>query len=783
MKYILSILFAVVLSLQATALPPLDEPIPFEKFHKQNMKVTPGLFTVYQDGSSYFLEIPASTLNTDLLVIGDIARGFANNIAQSSGVIRFGVGNGNVLNVTKEVYKEETSADFNQGFEELVQKSNLTPVSYVIPVVARGKDKKSYIIELTRELMEGGNLFSFKDFNELSSSDPARSGVQEVKVSGEGVVFSVLRTQTIPGNSVNGSKAVDKAVAYVLNLGLQRLPVSKMKVREADPRIGFATVAYNDFGKYPYGMRNVKVITKWNLNVRPVDQQKYNAGVLVTPAKAITIYIDKNTPALFLPYVKQGIAQWNAAFEKAGFKDVLVLAKGENENWLSAGKIQIKWGSGSGDVPVNLLSDPRTGEIYTAKMSISDQVVNDLLPSYFTKCSMKDPRILKDLYDPEVRGEILRWKVAQAMGEVLGMVPNLHGSAAYTPAQLRSGNWLKQHGFSSSVTDDTQFNFLVQAEDDVAVTDLMPRVSSYDELAIGWAYRLFADRNAEKKSLAALKPSDATLMFLEENKSDPFTRRGDVSSDQLEAAELAMNNLMRFYPQVEKISAEMKGGDDDWRKFKLLSSSYQKNFQLYTDHVASYIGGMSLRPVLRNYNEVPIVYTNKKDQKKAMALLNNWFFSGVPSWMQNKRMNLENNESEDTKMQNSMQDLLRKLISPEVLNNLIKAEYDLGNQAYTSLDLFEDLDRYVFKDFDSVNPLNEHTKLMQSKFIFDLADATVKNNFAAGLSDSSEVIHFYFVRTMKHIKELGEQHQDPKAKALYRMIREKVEKQMTQKKS
>nr|WP_315424246.1 zinc-dependent metalloprotease [uncultured Pedobacter sp.] len=781
MKYILSILFAVVLSLQAKALP-LDEPTPFEKFYKKQMKVTPGLFTVYQDGSNYFLEIPASTLNTDLLVIGDIARGFANNIAQSSGVIRFGVGNGNVLNVTKEVYKEETSADFNQGFEELVQKSNLTPVSYVIPVVARGKDKKSYIIELTHELIEGGNLFSFKDFSDLSSSDPARSGVQEVKASGEGVVFSVLRTQTVPGNSVNGSKAVDKAVAFVLNLGLQRLPVSKMKVRESDPRIGFATVAYNDFGKYPYGVRNVKVITKWNLNVRPADQQKYNAGVLVTPAKAITVYIDKNIPALFVPYVKQGIAQWNAAFEKAGFKEVLVLAKGENENWLSAGKIQIKWGGGSSDVQVNLLSDPRTGEIYTAKMNISDQMVNDLLPSYFTKCSMKDLRILTDLYNPEVRGEMMRWKVAQAMGEVLGMVPNLHGSSAYTPAQLRSGNWLKQHSFSSSVTDDTQFNFLVQPEDDVAVTDLMPRVSAYDELAIGWAYRVFADRNAEKKSLASLKPSNAALMFLEENKSDPFTRRGDVSSDQLEAAELAMNNLMRFYPQVEKVSAEMKGGDDDWRKFKLLSSAYQKNFQLYTDNVASYIGGTSLRPVLRNYNEVPVVYTTKKDQKKAMALLNNWFFSGVPSWMQNKRMNLENNESEDTKMQNSMQDLLRKLISPEVLNNLIKAEHTMGNQAYTSLDLFEDLDRYVFKDFDSVNPLNEHTKLMQSKFIFDLADATVKNNFAAGLSDSSEVIHFYFVRTMKHIKELAERHQDPKAKALYQMLREKVEKGINQKK-
>ncbi|MDO7744827.1 MAG: DUF5117 domain-containing protein, partial [Pedobacter sp.] len=360
MKYILCLLFAVVIvfsnaevkaqtkvkSKDKSAAPateaPADELKSFEKFFKKNMIVTAGHFPVYQDGSKYFLEISAAALNNDMLVIGDIVRGYANNIAQSSGVVRFNKGTGNNLNVTKEIYKEASSPDFNQGMEGLVQKSNLVPVSFVIPIEAAGKVKGSYIIDVTRQLMEGGDLFSFKDISDLSSSDAARSGVQQVKTSQNGVVFTVLRTQTQPGNSMNGSKAIDKAVAFVLNLAIQRLPDSQMKVREADVRVGFGNVNYNDFGKNPYGVRNVKVITKWNLEVKASDLKKYAAGELVEPLKPIKVFIDPLMPVLFVPYIKKAVQQWNTAFKAAGFKNALVILTDEKDNWLSAGKLLIK---------------------------------------------------------------------------------------------------------------------------------------------------------------------------------------------------------------------------------------------------------------------------------------------------------------------------------------------------------------------------------------------------------------------------------------------------------
>lgn len=780
MKYLLSILFTVAVFFRAIAAP-AEEPVPFEKFFKKTMKVTPGLFPVYQDGSKYYLEVPATALNNDILVIGDIARGFANNVSQSSGVIHFSIGTGNNLNVTKEVYKEAVSPDFNKGMEGLVQQSNLIPVSFVLHIEATGKAKKSYIIDMTRQLMEGGDLFSFKDFSGLSRSDAARSGIQQVKASANGVVFTVLRTQTDAGGTMNGVKTPDRATAFLLNLVIQRLPATNMKTREADPRIGFGTVNYNDFGKNPYGVRNVKVITKWNLEVAAADQKKYAAGELVNPVKPVKVFLDASIPSLFVPYIKDAVKQWNEAFQTAGFNNALVIATDENENWLSAGKLQIKWGNAYNGVGTNVVTDPRTGEILAAKMNIGDNICDDLLPSYFAKCGLIDTRVLKDLYNPEVRGEIMRYKVAQALGELLGMEPNLYGSAAYTPEQLRSAGFLKKNSFTSSVTDDTQFNYLVQPEDHVAVADLMPRVSVYDRMAVNWAYRIFSDRNAEKKFLSEINYSNTALRYLSENKSDPYTRHGDVSSNQLEAAELGMKNIRIFYPQVEKISSEMKGNDEDWSNFKKLSNAFQIGYQLYTDNVASYIGGVSVRPVLRNYNEVPVVFTPKKDQQKAMALLNTWFFSGVPAWMQSQRMNLVNNESESTKMQHSLQDVLRKMISPAVLSNLIKAEYALGKDAYTASNLFDDLDHYVFRDFNDLKPVDDYTMLMQTNFAFDLADAAAKDNITGGLNDTSEVLHFYFVRTMDHISQLAEKHQDAAARAHYQLIKVKIERDINQK--
>ena len=45
---------------------------------------------------------------------------------------------------------------------------------------------------------------------------------------------------------------------------------------------------------------------------------------MVEPQKQIVYYIDPATPKKWVPYLIQGVNDWNVAFEKAGFKNAIV---------------------------------------------------------------------------------------------------------------------------------------------------------------------------------------------------------------------------------------------------------------------------------------------------------------------------------------------------------------------------------------------------------------------------------------------------------------------------
>jgi hypothetical protein len=778
MKFISTILLSTCLLVSYLA-SAADGPQSFDKFFKKTMKVIPGIFPVYQDGNKYYLEIPKRELDQDILVVGDIARGFANEVSQSSGVIRITMGDNQNLNVIRQIYKEVASADLNPGMEKLIQQSNLIPVSSVIHIEAKGKSENSYIIDITKELMEGGDLFSFKDFSGLSRSDASRSGVQSVNASSDGVVFSVLRTQTDKGQATGG-KTADKANAYMLNLGFQRLPRQMMAVREFDPRIGFGTVSYNDFGKNPYGVREVKVIKKWDLSVPKVDQTKYKNGVLVAPERPIHVFIDDSTPRVYLPYLKAAVNSWNDAFAVAGFKNVFIMSNNAQDNYLSSGKILIKWGNAYDRVVKTILEDPRTGEILAAKMNVSDYIADGLIPAYFVACGLKDNRVLKNLKDVSVKGEILSWKIKQAFGEIMGMQPNLYASTAYTTKQIRSASFLMKNSFTSSVTDDNLFNYVVQPHDQVPPSGLIGGISVYDKMAINWAYRIYPNEQELKKATKSISYQNTALRFVEENKNDPFTQHANLASDQIEAAELGLKNMEVLYPQIEKITSQMPGGDEDWTDYLSLVSAFQTAYDNHMTNVAALIGGRSLRSVIKGYNEVPVEYVPKDEQQKAFIFLDRYLFEGVPDWMDSRRLRMTNSELIEVKLQRTAEKVLAKMINTTFLSNLIKAENDKGKSVFTAGDLFKNLDHFIFKDFDPSKPVDAYGKLLQSTLVYNLTQAAAKDSFTSGLTDANEVLHLYFMQTIENVIRMSKTHQDASVRANYKLMKMKIDQEYFQ---
>src|SRR5262249_9603010 len=120
-----------------------------------------------------------------------------------------------------------------------------------------------------------------------------------------------------------------------LNSSIVLLPKKPMRKRFSDPRVGYFTERYVDYDANPQGVKTVSYIKRWRLEPKSEDVVRYILGDTVEPKKPIIYYIDPATPKHWVPYIIQGINDWQVAFEKAGFKNAIMgkVAPIDNDQW------------------------------------------------------------------------------------------------------------------------------------------------------------------------------------------------------------------------------------------------------------------------------------------------------------------------------------------------------------------------------------------------------------------------------------------------------------------
>ena len=90
---------------------------------------------------------------------------------------------------------------------------------------------------------------------------------------------------------------------------------------------------------------------------------------MVEPEKPIVFYIDPLTPKKWIPYLIQGVNDWQKAFEKAGFKNAIYAkvpnAKEDPEWSLEDARFSaiVYKPSDVSNASGPSIADPRTGEI------------------------------------------------------------------------------------------------------------------------------------------------------------------------------------------------------------------------------------------------------------------------------------------------------------------------------------------------------------------------------------------------------------------------------------
>lgn len=89
------------------------------------------------------------------------------------------------------------------------------------------------------------------------------------------------------------------------------------KPREADNRVGYFTTAYRDIGQPGSDTPWKRYINRWHL-------EKADPSLKLSPPKQpIVFYLDHATPVRYRRWVREGVLEWNKAFEKVGILNAI----------------------------------------------------------------------------------------------------------------------------------------------------------------------------------------------------------------------------------------------------------------------------------------------------------------------------------------------------------------------------------------------------------------------------------------------------------------------------
>ncbi len=733
------------------------QPLAFEDFFHGKMEKISGIFPVYRDSAKVYMEIPEHLLGRELEIRAQVNKGFdmVARPLESMGVVYLQKVDGHSIYVQRRLFSERVANKNNELYEALC-KSNKQPVDIVYPVVAYSAGGKGYIIDVTEMLKTGDDWFKVAA-PQVRDQDVSRARITGVHEFPDGVSFTIHRMygfspERLLDNVIPPRGFLPLEIGCVVTL----LPEREMRERFVDRRFGYHVISFLDYSQNPYRAEKDSIIRKWNLGITEGSRGEYRKGKLVNPSHPLVFYIDTCCPSEFVPYIKEGVLAWNAAFEKAGFKNALRVKMADSETVLEEQRAVIAYDLSEAGIRTGYTFHPKTGEILSCRVNIGHGFLPKELWRYLLECGTVDERIRKDVFHPDVAGEILRSKMTRAVGSVLGLKENLAGSVAYTAEEVKNVTWLKARGYTASIMDNNPYNYAVQKSDKVTVKELMPRLGEYDYLAIEWGYREFpASKNAYMDREALWKTFQgysAGYMFPVSQGIE--VRAGDLSSEPLKTLGYALNNLLRLNTSLGSIVYSDKQYDSG-RAILEANRQLIDKYGEYLLQIVSWFG--------EKRGNTPL---SIEEQREAMALLGEYLFAGDKGLVSP----LAKGCSWDIKAIyiRQMTAVFQKLLAPKVMKRMLDMEQACLENIYTADMFFKDLFSMLFCDFKADSEVSFSRMDMQVVCV---------NTLLESVADASvPVVKWKLQELGERLKALAGQHEDGAVRKLYAMLSSRIEK-------
>lgn len=706
-----------------------------------------GLFRVHRVEEKYYFEIPDSLMGRDILVVNRISKaaagmrnfffGYAGDMIGSN-VIRFEKGPNNKVFLKKMSY-DEMSRDSTQPMFRAVSNSNMQPIVASFDIAALGKDSTGAVIDVTSYISSDNDVLNFasgaRGIFRVGSFQADKSYVLGVKSYPMNIEIKTVKTYTqggggitIPGMPVAPSTPGGTLYTLELNSSMVILPSKPMKPRYFDARVGYYTRSYVDFDANPHGVKDIAMVTRWRLEPKDEDIERYKRGELVEPKKPIVFYIDPSTPSKWVPYLIQGVNDWQVAFEKAGFKNAITarVAPVYMED-TSYGLEDARYSaivykpSDVANAQGPHVHDPRSGEILESHINWFHNVMELLHSWYFIQAAPVDTSARRMLFSDELMGQLIRFVSSHEVGHTLGLRHNWGSSSTVPVEKLRDKAWVEANGHTPSIMDYARFNYVAQPEDRITQAGLFPRIGEYDIWAIEWGYRWFPEFKTPEEEIAYLNKwtmdklgANKRLWFgTETNPDDPRSQNEDLGDNAVKASGYGIKNLQRIVPNLMTWT---KMPNEDYDNLNNMYNQVVGQFGRYMGHVAKNIGGVYETPKSVEQAGGVYEYVPKSTQKEAVDFISKQLFT-TPSWLVNNDILSRIGQNGVNVIGARQEAVLSRLISNTTFAKLIQAEAAHGAAAYSMADLMNDLRVSIWSELSTRKPVDVYRRNLQKSFV------------------------------------------------------------------
>ncbi len=691
---------------------------------KKDSTFRKGLFTVRKIEDKYYFEVPDSILGRYLLAVTrytSVPQGFGKFAGEQVNENTLYFEKRDKKTMLLRAYVLSHLADQKDNIAKTLTASTTDPIVASFKIVQDHPDSLVSMVEVTSLFKNENQLVGMGRATgqmKLGGLMQDRTFIDTMKVFPINIEIGSTRTY---GSSGQGTAAsYTGSVTLGLNTSLLLLPKEPMRKRLWDHRVGYFVQNFTFFSDDQRKARRESTIARYRLV--PKDKAAYKRGELVEPEKPIIYYIDPATPKKWVPYLIQGVNDWNAAFEAAGFKNAI-----QGREW-PADRPDMSVDDARYSVirylPAEIenaygphVSDPRSGEIMESHIGWYHNIMQLLTKWYFIQCSPSDKRAQTMNFDDKLMGELIRFVSSHEVGHSLGLRHNM-GASSLTPVEkLRDKAWVEKHGHTVSIMDYARFNYVAQPEDGISEKGLFPRINDYDKWAIKWGYQYrpeFKDEYEEKEALMkevtkTLEKNPRLWFSGEGHDEDPRSQTEDLGDNAMKAGDYGIKNLKRIMENIEKWTYQ---SDDRYDDLATMYYEVRLQFDRYINHVQKNIAGRYLNNLP---GKAPIEIPSAELRAEAV----DWFARNVfepPMWLFPQSVTEKTGIDPIDKM-SQMQDItLGHCMFTNIINNVYKQSY-AKKGAYTIDAYLNDLFRNVWKPVKGNSTADHMRRMLQEKYL------------------------------------------------------------------